>query len=172
LRSGSIWLEESIDEDVIFVDRYFEASGSYGVNFRLIANDGYVFADDMQVIVNGIMISPEAASPGVKTLDIDYFFNMTCQHIEGNTATCEKKAVCAVCGQEYGELLAHTYENGKCTVCGAADPSCSPEADSQHPNGSSEIILWIVLSVIIVGGAVTALVMIMVKRKRKQISKQ
>ena len=122
LRSGSVWLEGSIEEDVIFIDRYFEVDGSYGVTFRLIANDGYVFADDMQVIVNGIMISPEAVSPEVKTLDIDYFYNMTCQHIEGNAATCTKKTVCAVCGQEYGDLADHTYVDGKC-ACGENDPN-------------------------------------------------
>ena len=28
----------------------------------------------------------------------------------GGTATCKEKAVCAVCGQAYGELTAHTYK--------------------------------------------------------------
>ena len=158
LRRGAIWLEGSIEEDVIFVDRYFEVDGIYGVNFRLIANEGYVFAEDMQVVVNGIMISPEAASPGVKTLDIDYFFNMTCQHIEGHAATCTKKAICAVCGQEYGELLAHTYENGVCTVCGTADPNCDPE--------SNQIVLWIVLPVVIIIGGGFALWWFVFRKKR------
>lgn len=27
----------------------------------------------------------------------------------GGTATCTKKAICSVCGAEYGELLQHTY---------------------------------------------------------------
>lgn len=133
LRDGFVWLEGSIEEDVIFTDRYFEANGSYGVNFRLIANDGYVFADDMQVVVNGIMISSEVAS-SVKTLDVDYFFNMTCRHIEGNAATCTQKAVCAVCGQEYGELADHTYVDGKC-VCGKNDPGYTQvtEPDTDVP---------------------------------------
>lgn len=36
----------------------------------------------------------------------------------GGTATCQQKAICSVCGNEYGELAACTPENGVCTVCG------------------------------------------------------
>ena len=37
----------------------------------------------------------------------------------GGKASCTKKAVCATCGEEYGELLPHTDEdaNGKCDDC-------------------------------------------------------
>ena len=40
----------------------------------------------------------------------------------GGTATCENKAVCVVCGNEYGDKLAHVYDNAcdtDCNVCGA-----------------------------------------------------
>lgn len=36
----------------------------------------------------------------------------------GGTATCTQKAVCTICNQEYGELAAHSFENGICSVCG------------------------------------------------------
>ena len=36
----------------------------------------------------------------------------------GGTATCKAKAKCSTCGQEYGELAAHNYVGGICTVCG------------------------------------------------------
>lgn len=36
----------------------------------------------------------------------------------GGIATCQHRAVCSECAQEYGELGDHTYENGKCTECG------------------------------------------------------
>lgn len=50
----------------------------------------------------------------------------------GGTATCTEKATCAICGQQYGELKAHTWNTESwqqdtanhwrtCTVCGAAD---------------------------------------------------
>lgn len=51
----------------------------------------------------------------------------------GGTATCTAKAVCSMCGQSYGEMLAHTYatawsydENGHwkiCTGCNTAKTS-------------------------------------------------
>ena len=43
----------------------------------------------------------------------------------GGTATCLKKAVCNICGQEYGDYGDHDYVNGVCTVCGAKDPSAA-----------------------------------------------
>ena len=44
----------------------------------------------------------------------------------GGTATCTAKAVCALCGNEYGDLLPHNFENGKCIVCDAIDPDFKP----------------------------------------------
>ena len=35
-----------------------------------------------------------------------------CQH-RGGVATCQKKAVCDKCGEEYGELAAHAYGEWK-----------------------------------------------------------
>lgn len=46
-----------------------------------------------------------------------------CQH-QGGTATCLQRAVCELCGKEYGELGPHNYnEAGLCTVCGAQRPA-------------------------------------------------
>lgn len=45
------------------------------------------------------------------------------EHIHiGGTATCEDPAVCEDCGRPYGNALGHSYEDGKCTVCGAIAP--------------------------------------------------
>lgn len=46
-----------------------------------------------------------------------------CQH-QGGTATCLQRAVCELCGREYGELGPHNYnEAGLCTVCGTPRPA-------------------------------------------------
>lgn len=46
-----------------------------------------------------------------------------CRH-QGGTATCLQRAVCELCGREYGELGPHNYnEAGLCTVCGAPRPA-------------------------------------------------
>ena len=58
----------------------------------------------------------------------------------GGTATCTKKAECAVCGKEYGELAAHTPESErtdcseevKCSVCGGI-----AFAAGQHSGGTA-----------------------------------
>ncbi len=59
----------------------------------------------------------------------------------GGTATCQSQALCAECGQPYGQTAAHTYENGSCTVCGAAEDTTpggedTPTAPQAWPNGA------------------------------------
>lgn len=46
LRQGGRWIEGSPEEYVILDNHYFEADGSYGADFRLIANEGYAFAEN------------------------------------------------------------------------------------------------------------------------------
>lgn len=119
---------------------YFEEGGNYGVNINLVAKEGYVFAKDLVVVVNNTILPAEAYMySDSKAFTSSYFFSMTCQHIsENGAATCLRKMVCSVCGQEYGELAAHTYENGKCTVCQATDPNHSTETTG--PSHSTETI--------------------------------
>ena len=53
-------------------------------------------------------------------------------------ATCTKDGVktntCSACGDKYTEVIpatGHKYSNGKCTVCGNADPNCSHSYSSK-----------------------------------------
>lgn len=139
------WIVGDINHNGYFFD-YFKEGGNYGANFDLVANEGYVFAEDLVVVVNGIILPVEAYSvDGAKTIRGRYFFDMVCQHIEGNAATCTKKAVCDVCGQEYGELAAHTYKNGKCTVCGAADSNYTSKTEIPKTGDYSAPWLWLAL---------------------------
>lgn len=65
-------------------------------------------------------------------------------------ATCTAEGytgdkVCSVCSRvlEEGKVIektAHQYENGKCTVCGAADPNASGTPDDPQPVEAPEII--------------------------------
>ena len=59
------------------------------------------------------MLLPLAACQGPET-------PAPCVH-SGGTATCKDKAICEKCGEAYGSTAAHQYENGTCTVCGAAE---------------------------------------------------
>ena len=48
----------------------------------------------------------------------------------GGTATCEKKAICSVCGAEYGEKLGHDYGEAKYTW--TSDDTCKAERVCKH----------------------------------------
>ena len=110
----------------------------------------------------------------------------------GGEATCEGKAVCAVCGVEYGELADHSYEdwvivreatetaNGlkerTCTVCGKKEseeipatgetPDTNPEPGDKIPQ-TGENVPWIVLATAILA-SVVSVGSLLIQRKRKQ----
>ncbi len=87
----------------------------------------------------------------------------------GGTATCKDKAVCSTCGTVYGELAAHNYKDGKCTVCEIADPNYVPETDSPQTGDNSHIALWIAL-LLLSGGAIITLTVD--DKKRKSVAKR
>ena len=82
-------------------------------------------------------------------------------------ATCTEAGytgdkVCAVCGEilEKGETvakLAHNYKDGKCTVCGAADPDYKP-ADAEIPktDGEADSLAVLLAALFVSGGLLTA----------------
>ncbi len=67
----------------------------------------------------------------------------------GGTATCTAKAKCEVCDTEYGDIGVHNYENGKCTVCDAADPNYVPDSPQTGDPGVTR--LWIIMVASLVG---------------------
>ena len=128
--------------------------------------DGMTFTNNGTIILNGNFINSNA-----------FVICADGSHV-GGTATCTSKAICALCGNEYGDFalhnlikmesqaatcteegnteywycetckkyfsdsegkneitpestvisaIGHSYENGKCTVCGAIDPNFTPE---------------------------------------------
>ena len=52
------------------------------------------------------------------------------ENCSGGTATCENKAVCSVCGAEYGEKLGHDW--GKATYTWTSDNTCKAERVCRH----------------------------------------
>ncbi len=54
------------------------------------------------------------------------------ENCSGGTATCENKAVCSVCGAEYGEKLGHNYGEVKYTW--TSDNTCKAERVCKHDN--------------------------------------
>ena len=54
----------------------------------------------------------------------------------GGTATCENKAVCSICGAEYGEKLGHDY--GEVTYTWTSDNTCKAERVCKHDSAHIE----------------------------------
>lgn len=70
-------------------------------------------------------------------------------------ATCTEEGytgdkVCKICGEvvERGKAipkLAHSYKDGKCVVCGAADPDYKSDTNSPQTGDNSNMMLWLAL---------------------------
>ena len=69
-----------------------------------------------------------------------------CAHTGGN-ATCEDKAVCDNCGEEYGDLADCNFVDGACTVCGEADPNYVPPTPPA-PSTSDFAVATVIVSVV------------------------
>ena len=54
------------------------------------------------------------------------------ENCSGGTATCENKAVCEVCGAEYGDIPGHNY--GEVTYTWTSDNKCKAERVCTHDN--------------------------------------
>ncbi len=80
---------------------------------------------------------------------------------KGGTATCTAKAKCSVCDKEYGKMLDHKYDNGKCNVCNAADPNYVP--NSPQTGDNSNMVLWLTLLLV---SSIVILTNIVIKRKK------
>lgn len=63
---------------------------------------------------------PQATDP-----DIYGPIEETCQH-NWIDATCATPKTCSLCGTKEGYAAGHSWEEGVCTVCDAADPSFDP----------------------------------------------
>lgn len=101
--------------------------------------------------------------------------------LDAKEATCTQAGytgdtVCKVCGDvlQKGVIiqkLTHIYQDGRCTVCGAADPNwqlaeqSGAEEDSPQTDDNSNLVLWIALAFL---SASTALLLtIQWKRQRR-----
>ena len=101
------WLLGNNERYTYLWDNYFEEGKSYGVDFSLYADEGYVFADDLVVVVNGVALAFDdyKENHSGKTSYINYFFNTECSHIY----TDDADDTCNACG--YKRNMANNDEN-------------------------------------------------------------
>ena len=71
----SSWYEGNYEDSCYIYNEYFDANGNYGVDFYLIAKEGYAFAKDAKVIVNGKTIPADEINNTAKEINAKFFFN-------------------------------------------------------------------------------------------------
>ncbi|MBQ8166573.1 MAG: hypothetical protein IJZ96_06025 [Lachnospiraceae bacterium] len=119
------WLVEKKGEYRVF-DGYFADGESYGVNFDIVPAEGYVFAENVLVIINDTVVSKNAKPLNSKLLETRYYFDVECDHIYGDWADAKDGThvkVCDICGHKVIEKHAYDEATGQCNVCEAKKPS-------------------------------------------------
>ena len=109
----------------------------------------------------------------VETMVIDALGHDT-EVVGVKAATCTEAGytgdqVCKTCGEvvELGEAIpatGHHYKDGKCTVCGAADPDYKPAQPGVKTGDESNTTMWII---VLVCAAALAVVLVIVSRKKR-----
>lgn len=70
------WVVKTSEGDDDGFDGYFEEEYDYGAQMFLLADDGYMFSEDVVVVVNGIVMPESDLTNLAKELWIDYIFGM------------------------------------------------------------------------------------------------
>ena len=123
------WMDLSIDTYMSGTDRFVKHTDDYGnentyrLELTVIPPQGVSFADPLNGSVAGMDVGFWSNRDGTAFTELDFVpLAHTCS---GGKATCQAKAKCSICGQEYGELGGHTpgpaateKDPQKCTVCG------------------------------------------------------
>ena len=86
----SFWIIGNGDDFSQF-EGYFSSDKKNGVHIRLMAKDGYIFSEDLKIIINGKALSAEDFDHGFASTLIPYFYNEKCAHIytDANDETCD-----------------------------------------------------------------------------------
>ena len=88
--NNSSWIIGKKNDWSLF-NGYFSKYGGTGVNIYLIAKEGYVFSEDLKVIINGKALSADDFDHGFVNTSIPYFFKEECAHYytDANDETCD-----------------------------------------------------------------------------------
>lgn len=85
LNENCSWITGTLEKRTPF-EGFFSAEGSYGINATVLAEEGYLFAEDLTVVVNGIVLPASAIRNRGKEVFVTYFFGMKVPAVSGGAA--------------------------------------------------------------------------------------
>ena len=157
----------------VFIDGYITTSydvANLSVGCQISAT-GLASYDNTFVLADGTPMAPR-----IRVRDRNDVVCTAHEHTFGEwivttQPTCtepgEKTRTCTGCGEVETMVIdatGHHYKDGKCTDCGAADPSYQPTQPGVKTGDESNTTMWII---VLVCAAVLAVVLVIVSRKKR-----
>lgn len=84
--NSTSWLCGNSEYSYPMYNEYFEKDGEYGVDFSIIAKEGYVFTKDTVLVVNGKVIPADDIYCSHKRIGAEFFFNGEYEDYNPDTA--------------------------------------------------------------------------------------
>ena len=159
----------------VFIDGYITTSydvANLSVGCQISAT-GLASYDNTFVLADGTEMAPR-----IRVRDRNDVVCTAHEHTFGEwivttQPTCtepgEKTRTCSACGEVETRVIpaaGHDYKDGKCTVCGAADPGYQPTQPGVKTGDESNTTMWII---VLVCAAALAVVLVIVSRKKRNI---
>ena len=157
----------------VFIDGYITTS--YDVkNLSIgceISATGLASYDNTFVLADGTEMAPR-----IRIRDRNDVVCTAHEHTFGEwvvttAPTCTQDGLetrtCSACGEVETRVIpaaGHDYKDGKCTVCGAADPGYQPTQPGVKTGDESNTTMWII---VLVCAAALAVVLVIVSRKKR-----
>ena len=157
----------------VFIDGYITTS--YDVkNLEIgceISATGLASYDNTFVLADGTEMAPR-----IRIRDRNDVVCTAHEHTFGEwvvttAPTCTQDGLetrtCSACGEVETRVIpaaGHDYKDGKCTVCGAADPGYQPTQPGVKTGDESNTTMWII---VLVCAAALAVVLVIVSRKKR-----
>ena len=157
----------------VFIDGYITTS--YDVaNLSIgceISATGLASYDNTFVLADGTEMAPR-----IRIRDRNDVVCTAHEHTFGEwvittAPTCTQDGLetrtCSACGEVETRVIpaaGHDYKDGKCTVCGAADPGYQPTQPGVKTGDESNTTMWVI---VLVCAAALAVVLVIVSRKKR-----
>ena len=157
----------------VFIDGYITTS--YDVkNLEIgcqISATGLASYDNTFVLADGTEMAPRIRirdrNDGVCTAHEHTFGEWVVTTAPTCTQDGLETRTCSACGEVETRVIpaaGHHYKDGKCTVCGAADPGYQPTQPGVKTGDESNTTMWII---VLVCAAALAVVLVIVSRKKR-----